>query len=565
MKFQIREWGKGLNVDVLPSELQPGFWSSATNVRPCDGFAERVDGISTSGTGSVVPAWMQYFKSGTGLNGFHIAYSDNTKVYAFDNIATHTEITRFTEGAVISTITRVGTTATLTTATNHGRTTGDTVSVWGALPAQYNGTYVITVTGVTTFTYVMASDPGASASPVGLYSYNGATSNFVGGTGRCTGGVLNGVLLYNNPGTGLYYWSGDTATRLRKVPGSYKARVSRPFKNYIFQLAPTVDGVERPYQVAWSDAAEPGSIPTTFTSTAINDAGDVEQTEAGHMVDCLPLGDSLIVYGETGRYSVQYIGGNDIFRFTRVRGRDGLLQRHCVVDTPAGHVFLTKSSEVMLFDGTSTRSLSAGRVKGLIATPGTSSIDTNNFLAVNPQKNEVWVCIANQTGYAHTVLTWNWKDDAWGTKTPQSTTLTAGTVGLIDVIVGEALLVGEATANKIGYVNPRAHQDFGVDFTSIVERVGIDFGDADAMKSLHRSKWAFTAQQVYSVYHGSSSSADGTVTYKAPVIVGLTSYANSFAAANRYAAVKVTWVRAAATDAGGFRSCDLFVATGGKR
>jgi hypothetical protein len=72
-------------------------------------------------------------------------------------------------GKTISSITRVGTTATLTTATAHGLATGDVVRVSGATPAQYNGTFTITVTSTTTFTYTMASDPGASASPVGTY------------------------------------------------------------------------------------------------------------------------------------------------------------------------------------------------------------------------------------------------------------------------------------------------------------------------------------------------------------------------------------------------------------
>lgn len=72
-------------------------------------------------------------------------------------------------GETISSITRVTTTATLTTAAAHGLDTGDVVRVSGASPAQYNGTFTITVTGASTFTYTMASDPGASASPRGSY------------------------------------------------------------------------------------------------------------------------------------------------------------------------------------------------------------------------------------------------------------------------------------------------------------------------------------------------------------------------------------------------------------
>lgn len=69
-----------------------------------------------------------------------------------------------TAAQTVSTITRVGTTATATTAVNHGYSTGNKINITGAAQSQYNGTFTITVTGVTTFTYTMVSDPGASAS-----------------------------------------------------------------------------------------------------------------------------------------------------------------------------------------------------------------------------------------------------------------------------------------------------------------------------------------------------------------------------------------------------------------
>jgi hypothetical protein len=78
----------------------------------------------------------------------------------------------------ISTITRGGTgnlTATLTTAAAHGLVTGNRVSVSGATPTEFNGTYAITVTGATTFTYTMATAPSGNASVVGVYTVNGIT------------------------------------------------------------------------------------------------------------------------------------------------------------------------------------------------------------------------------------------------------------------------------------------------------------------------------------------------------------------------------------------------------
>lgn len=75
----------------------------------------------------------------------------------------------------ISTITHVGAVATLTTASPHGLITGNRVVISGATSSEYNGTYVITKTGASTFTYTMASTPAANATVVGAYTVLGIT------------------------------------------------------------------------------------------------------------------------------------------------------------------------------------------------------------------------------------------------------------------------------------------------------------------------------------------------------------------------------------------------------
>lgn len=62
-------------------------------------------------------------------------------------------------GRSVSSITRSSTTATVTTAIDHGYATGDSVVIAGAAQTDYNGVYVITVTGDTTFTYTVANSP----------------------------------------------------------------------------------------------------------------------------------------------------------------------------------------------------------------------------------------------------------------------------------------------------------------------------------------------------------------------------------------------------------------------
>ena len=50
---------------------------------------------------------------------------------------------------------------TVTTTSAHGLATGAYVGISGAAPAGYNGTYQVTVTSTTTFTYLLATNPGS--------------------------------------------------------------------------------------------------------------------------------------------------------------------------------------------------------------------------------------------------------------------------------------------------------------------------------------------------------------------------------------------------------------------
>ena len=97
-------------------------------------------------------------------------------------------------GQTINSITNSSLTATLTTATAHGLTTGNFVTVSGAVPSAYNGEYAITVTSDTTFTYTMATNPAGNASTLGSYVYG--LWGVVGG--GATGGLNNDVFYENS-------------------------------------------------------------------------------------------------------------------------------------------------------------------------------------------------------------------------------------------------------------------------------------------------------------------------------------------------------------------------------
>jgi hypothetical protein len=66
------------------------------------------------------------------------------------------------EDKSVTSITRASTTATVT-ATAHGFTTGDQVNMRGADQSDYNGDFVVTVTGADTFTYTVSGSPATPA------------------------------------------------------------------------------------------------------------------------------------------------------------------------------------------------------------------------------------------------------------------------------------------------------------------------------------------------------------------------------------------------------------------
>lgn len=80
----------------------------------------------------------------------------------------------------ISSLTRASATATATTASAHGYTSGDFVTVSGAVETAYNGEFQITVTGASSFTYTVAGSPTTPATGTITVTF---TSDAQGGQG----------------------------------------------------------------------------------------------------------------------------------------------------------------------------------------------------------------------------------------------------------------------------------------------------------------------------------------------------------------------------------------------
>lgn len=566
MLVKVKDCGRGVNRDLLASELGPNVFSDCTNARFRHGFAEKRKGIAAAfTTPTVVPYFMANYLT---TSARFLVQAGTAKVFVDDG-TTRSEITRYTAGITISSITRVGTTATLTTASAHGLSTGNIVTVYLAVPTGYNVTGAITVTGATTFTYVMAADPGASASTVGLYSYN-VQADFTGDADdRWTGGAFNGVLILNHPVDGMYYWNGDVTTRLRLLPGGIKADAVLFYKNYILALSPTTSGTKQPQVIKWGSAAEAGSVPSTWTALSTNDAGDTPQTAetGGFLVDGLVYGDTAQIYDQDSRFALRYIGGNFVFQVTRQPDIDGVLAPGCIVNTPKGQVSLS-NGDVKIHNGGESQSIIDGVNRRWLFANMDSTYATRSFLAVNQQANEVWVCfptVGNST--CDRALVWNWNDNTWGdfsisgmtcaTSALLPSALVSQIIDSQTAVINTAIqvideneyatnagrLVLATNTPRIGLADTGS-TDFGTAVPFMLEKKGISMDDSDSVKVLNGSRPQFKADAgtVVSVYHGSCMTADGTPTYSTAqtFTVGTDNFASRFANGGRYVAWKCT-------------------------
>ena len=182
--------GDGINFSQFNTPTFGGAVTCSTTLT-VTGTTVLSSDATMSGTGQLkIPNGTTGQRSATPLSGM-IRFNSTLNLY--EGYTSYT-------GAAISTITFVTTTATLTTATAHNLNTGNTVFITGTTPAAYSGTFVITVTSATTFTYTMLSTPSGNATVMGSYVYGNWAQ--IGGGATGAGGdqvfVENGVTVTTN-------------------------------------------------------------------------------------------------------------------------------------------------------------------------------------------------------------------------------------------------------------------------------------------------------------------------------------------------------------------------------
>jgi hypothetical protein len=199
---------------------------------------------------------------------------------------------------------------------------------------------------------------------------------------------------------------------LANWPANTYCKSLRAFRNYLVALNVTKAGTNYPFMVKWSHPADPGSVPSSWDHTdATKDAGETDLAEGTDpIVDGLQLRDAFMIYKEGSCWRMDYTGGAYVFRFSKVLGTSGALNRNCIVEVDGFHVVLT-GSDVVVHDGQSVVSVLDKQTRRYLF----QNIDVDGagrcFVFKNPFFNEVFICYPSiGSTSCDMAMVWNYVD-----------------------------------------------------------------------------------------------------------------------------------------------------------
>lgn len=220
--------------------------------------------------------------------------------------------------------------------------------------------------------------------------------------GDWSGCILNGIPCLNNGQDVPIYWNLNTAAPMVALPGwpaNARCKALRATKYHLIALNITDAGVNYPSQVWWSSGAQAGALPTEWTPTAANDAGDVICGDTpGAIVDGLALRDSFMVYKEFSTYVMQYVAGQYVFTTRKLFLTTGIQALNCVVEANGLHWLFT-GTDVVRHDGQNYVSVVDEKVKRALVESVEPSKTKMCCVVERILNQQIWVCIpeANQS------------------------------------------------------------------------------------------------------------------------------------------------------------------------
>lgn len=196
-------------------------------------------------------------------------------------------------------------------------------------------------------------------------------------------------------------------------PASTYCKSLRAFNNTLVALNITKTSTNYPAMVKWSHPADPGTVPASWDETdATKDAGEFDLATGGFspIVDGMQLGNVFMVYTENAAWRMELIGGAYVYKFSKVPGLSGVMNRNCIADAGGFHVLLT-GSDVVVHDGQVVTSVLDKASRRYLF----QNIDVTNsdkcFVFKNPYFNEIFICYPSiGASSCDKAMVWNYID-----------------------------------------------------------------------------------------------------------------------------------------------------------
>jgi hypothetical protein len=229
--------------------------------------------------------------------------------------------------------------------------------------------------------------------------------------------LLNGVAVASNGADEPVYWTGTNLATLTDWTATESAGFIAAFQYHLFALDISGPGGTFANKLKWSDAAEPGTMPDSWTPGASNQAGDAELSDSpGGLLCAYPLRDSLIIYKRSSMYQAKYVGGNNVFNFRKVQSTSGALTRRSVCDVNGMHLVVS-DGDIIMTDGSNRRSLGESRVKDWLFNQLDQTNYPNLFCAYNRAQHEVIIGLPTAGAeFCNMALVYNVEMDSFGVR-----------------------------------------------------------------------------------------------------------------------------------------------------
>jgi hypothetical protein len=326
-----------------------------------------------------------------------------------------------------------------------------------------------------------------------------------------TDAVLNTIVCLNNNVDPPWFWGnqvGNIMLPLPDWPAGTTCRSLRAYKNHLIALDITDALDQFVYKIMWSDSADPGTVPGSWTPLPENSAGDAILSDTvGALVDAQAFRDSMMLFKEHSTYLMNFIGGNFVFQFRKLFETSGILTTNCSAEY-LGNVVALTDGDLIRTDGQSADSLIDKRMRAWLFNNIDSSNFRSAFVTSYHSENQIWCCFPEAGAQECTLaLVWDGSDNSFGVRElyPPTPHIARGQIGNVSGVLNwdddteawnedltgwnaalfnpteDSLLHADRNNTLLLAVNEGSTYN-GKVIASRVERIGLDFGDIERQK-----------------------------------------------------------------------------------